>query len=137
MNRWLMGFLVWCAVGALFMLWYWYEKERTILHKKLAMSVVELFLGPILWPLGAFSAWIWRRSRLSRIADHRRTGTPLCSKHGYILLKCENWHASFCSGCSPTVCPMCGGQPFLSPRYLGMTPEGEPITEYQPIYARE
>jgi hypothetical protein len=137
MNPWLLGFLGWCALGAIIMLWYWYEKERIILHKKLAMSVVELLFGPVLWPLAAASAWIWRRSTEARIANMRRIGTPMCRRHGYVLLKCEHWHESFCSGCSPTVCPRCGGEPFLSPRYLGMTPEGEPLHEYQPIYARE
>lgn len=135
MNPWLLGLLIWCAVGALFTLWYWHEKERTILHKKVLMSVVELLLGPILWPLGAISAWIWRRSRMERLQEFYRTGTPHCRKHGYILLKCENSHEAFCSGCSPTVCPRCGQDAFLSPRYHGRSAANEPIIVYERIHA--
>ena len=137
MNPWLLGFVAWCAVGSFFVLWYWYEKERAILHKKLAMSALEFLIGPPLWPLAAFSAWIWRKGRLKRLVELRRNGTPLCPRHEYVLLKCENWHESYCFLCSSTRCPTCGGEAALSPRYLGRNDGGEPITEYQPIYARE
>lgn len=126
MNRLLLGFLAWCAIGALVTLWYWYEKKRIILHRRLGMSVVELVLGPPLWPLAAFSAWIWRGSTLRRLKEFTRSEVPFCRRHVSILLKCEDRHEGFCSGCGTGLCPTCGSGPMLGgpPEHHGHYPPG-------------
>lgn len=134
MNPWIAAFAAWCAIGAIAMSWFWYEAHGNV-RRTFAMRLAELLLGPFLWPLAVCSAWIWRRSRISRTKDFRRTGTPHCHRHGHILLKCEGQHEAFCSGCSGR-CRICGEEALFSPRYHGLSASGDPMIVYEPIYAR-
>lgn len=132
MNLWTWATVAWLGIGMLALCWFMYEADGNI-RRTVLMRLVELILGPVLWPLAAYNAWIWRKGRLGRSQDFRRTGTPHCPRHGYILLKCEVEHEPFCSGCSGE-CSVCGRDAWFSPRYHGRSPDGEPVIVYEPIY---
>jgi hypothetical protein len=127
--------LIWLGLGMISMFWYWHQQSTLLRRKPLWMSLLELVLGPVLWPLAAYSAWIWWRGKNARLAEFRASGTPHCRRHGYILLKCESDHEAFCSGCGPRRCSMCGGDAWSSPRFHGRSATGEPIVVYERIYA--
>lgn len=132
MNPWILV-ATWCGIGMLAMSWFWYEGAGNV-RRPLIMRLTEVLLGPILWPLATYSAWIWSRSRLRRLDDFRRTGTPHCRRHGSILLKCEEQHDAFCSACSGG-CGTCGKDAWFSPRYHGRSEHGEHVNVYEAIYA--
>lgn len=123
--------LIWCGLGVVAMFWYWYEISP--LRRK---RFLEYPLAVILWPLAAYSAWIWWRCRRRSVTEFRAQGIPHCPRHGYILLKCEEDHEAFCGGCVPQHrCPVCGKDAWSSPRFHGRSAAGEPIVIYERIYA--
>lgn len=134
LNPRIAAIVAWCAIGAIAMSWFWYEADGNV-RRTFPMRLAELLLGPLLWPLAVYSAWIWWRSRISRVEDFRRTSTPHCPRHGHILLKCEHQHEAFCSGCSGC-CGICGEGAWFSPRYHGLSSSGDPMIVYEPIHAR-
>lgn len=127
--------LIWCALGVMSVFLYWYE-DNSLRTKHWGERILVFVCWPLLWPLLANAGWIWNRTRHRSNKEHRNLGIPHCRRHGSILLKCEESHEAYCSGCSSSYrCPECGKEAFFSPRFHGRLECGDPIVVYERIYA--
>lgn len=134
MNVWTSAAVVWLWLGiwTLALCWFWYEADGNV-RRTAFMRLVELLFGLILWPLAAYSTWIWWKCRCQRNEEFQRLGIPHCDRHGHILLQCKEQHEAFCQGCSGA-CKICDKDAWFSPRYHGHSASGEPVVVYERIY---